>query len=380
MVQTRDPVVNINELIEPIAEDNPTGSDIREDPAYDSIYRTIKDARGSARAAERDHMFDETLSNEATDYWKKVVSLAPEILKNKAKDLDVCSWFIEAEVRLNGLQGLSECFTLTRQLIELYWDGLYPTPDDDEYDDGLKARVSSFVGLNGGTDEGVLIAPIRNVLLTDPKVGKSFSYFQYQQATEAKRTTDDKVRAAKIRDLGFSLEDIQTAVNKCGGEFYVELRDDVLNCVTEFKLINELFTQHCGSAVAPGTRHVFSVLDEFLRAINYLAKDILPKEIVENENNDAVENGEAVADGGTGGNKLGGSINSREAAFKQLLLISDFFLKTEPHSPVAYVLAKAVKWGNMNLNELIGELIPDESSRNTYSSLTGVKADETNEN
>ena len=68
-----------------------------------------------------------------------------------------------------------------------------------------------------------------------------------------------------------------------------------------------------------------------------------------------------------------GPINSRDAAFHQLNIISEFFKKTEPHSPISYILAKAVKWGNMPLNELIGELIPDNSSREYYSSLTGVK-------
>ena len=71
-----------------------------------------------------------------------------------------------------------------------------------------------------------------------------------------------------------------------------------------------------------------------------------------------------------------GAINSREAAFKQLLDIAQFFRKTEPHSPVSYVLEKAVKWGNMPLNELIVELIPDSSSRERYSELTGVKSNE----
>ena len=71
-----------------------------------------------------------------------------------------------------------------------------------------------------------------------------------------------------------------------------------------------------------------------------------------------------------------GPITSREEAIRQLNNISSFFRQTEPHSPISYVIDKAVKWGDMSLSELISELIPDSSSRETYSSLTGVNANE----
>ena len=71
-----------------------------------------------------------------------------------------------------------------------------------------------------------------------------------------------------------------------------------------------------------------------------------------------------------------GPVANREDAFKQLNEIADFFLKTEPHSPISYVLQKAVKWGNMSLPDLIEELIPDRSSREHFGELTGVVTEE----
>ncbi|MFV9616772.1 MAG: ImpA family type VI secretion system protein, partial [Gammaproteobacteria bacterium] len=71
-----------------------------------------------------------------------------------------------------------------------------------------------------------------------------------------------------------------------------------------------------------------------------------------------------------------GPVNSRADAFKKLTEISEFFRKTEPHSPISYILERAVKWGDMSLNDLIKELIPDSSARDTYGSLTGIKTDD----
>jgi type VI secretion system protein ImpA len=56
--------------------------------------------------------------------------------------------------------------------------------------------------------------------------------------------------------------------------------------------------------------------------------------------------------------------------------ISAYFRKTEPHSPISYILERAVKWGDMPLDDLIKELIPDSSARGLYGSLTGIKTDD----
>jgi len=71
-----------------------------------------------------------------------------------------------------------------------------------------------------------------------------------------------------------------------------------------------------------------------------------------------------------------GPVKSRAEAFKRLTEISDFFRKTEPHSPIPYIIERAVKWGEMPLEDLMRELIPDSSAREVYSSLTGIKTDD----
>src|SRR5690606_1799350 len=44
-----------------------------------------------------------------------------------------------------------------------------------------------------------------------------------------------------------------------------------------------------------------------------------------------------------------GAIQNRRDALKRLADVADFFQKTEPHSPVAYLVQRSVKWGNMPL-------------------------------
>ena len=108
----------------------------------------------------------------------------------------------------------------------------------------------------------------------------------------------------------------------------------------------------------------------------HLGQDKFPiEETLEEESPNPDQEGGAPMDQPTATSAVArGAINTREQAFKQLLEIAEYFRKNEPHSPVSYVLEKAVKWGKMPLDELMKELIPDDSSMKHYSMLTGIKS------
>lgn len=363
-------LVDISSLLEPVSEDNPAGSDIRNDPSPSSPYYSIKDARNSARAAERNSMFDGG-SNEADDNWRKVLQLAPEILKNNAKDLEIATWYTEALIRRHGFQGLRDGFKIIRQLIEQYWDNLYPLPDDD----GIETRVASLTGLNGEGAEGILIAPIRNTYITEDQPPGPFNFWQYQQALDVDKIVDEEMRADKADKLGFSLDDIENTVAKSSETFYVDLRDDVSSCLEDYREISRLLDEYCGINDAPPTSNITNILAETLGVINHIAKYKFPVEGSEEDNNmDAAD--ETGTSTQSGQAMTSGAITSRAEAFRHLTTISEFFRKTEPHSPISYVLDKTVKWGDMTLSELMRELIPDSSSREYYASLTGIKSDD----
>lgn len=358
-------VIDIGSLVAPISGENAVGVDLRKDTSPHSLYSRIRDARKAARAAERTNLFEEKKSNEAEEQWRVVLELVPQVLKEKTKDLEIACWFTEALVRKAGFQGLRDGFIVIRQLIESFWDNIYPLPDDD----GIETRIAALTGLNGEGAEGVLIAPIRTSFITESGPdGRPFGYWQYKQALEAQRISSEQGRAEQIAKNEFTLDDIHKAVEQSSQEFYINLRDDVQEALNEYKRIGQLLNERCGPQHSPPTSNIINILTDTLGSILHLAKDKLPLP-------ETVDGAVPGADAASAG-PAGGPIKTRAEALKQLGYISQFFRRTEPHSPLSYIIEKAVRWGDMSLGELMKELIPDSNSRSTYSSLTGVTTNE----
>ena len=70
---------------------------------------------------------------------------------------------------------------------------------------------------------------------------------------------------------------------------------------------------------------------------------------------------------------------NRDSAFHQLRNIAEYFAKSEPHSPVSYLLEKTIRWGYMPLPELMAELVSGNDKVleqiNLVTGISGNKAE-----
>lgn len=364
---------SIHDLLEAISVDQPHGEDQRLNPSPLCTYQSIKTARYAARDAEKNSIYNQG-ENDADEHWRKIISLAPQLLKSESKDLEVATWFTEAMVRRHGFAGLRDSLHLIDGLIEHFWDGLYPEPDED----GIETRVAPLAGLNGTSSEGVLITPLRKTPITEGFSPGPFAYYQYQQAIEAERTSNEDAKQSKIDKLGFSLSVIEQSIADSSDIYFLNLVDDIQSSITWAKSIENRLDALCGHD-APSTRAIVNCLEEIKSAIHHLAKHRLPVEEIAQPVDATIGDADMMSTPNSSKTSLPLSDSlplTRDLAFKRLLELADFFRRTEPHSPISYALEKAVKWGNMSLEQLIVELIPDSTSRRHFSELTGVKTDE----
>ena len=309
-------VLDLDRLLAPLGEESPAGVDIRSDSSPGSLYYQIKDARTAARSAERQAA--DGVPDARAD-WRPVLKQGEKALAEKTKDLEVAAFMIEALVRLHGFAGLREGFKLARGLVENFWDGLYPTPDED----GISTRVAPLASLNGEDAEGVLIQPIALVPLTDDSAGGPFSHVQYQQATAIDQMTDDEAKARRMEQVGVSMSKIAQAVSETSPEFYAELVADLSQCQEEFAGLCSALDERCGGN-APPASNIRSALDGCMDAI----RDIARNKLAVGGAGAAASSADATVSGGGG---APGSIRTLGTTHIQTLLkVATFFGARSP--------------------------------------------------
>jgi type VI secretion system protein ImpA len=373
-------VLDFDTLLAPIPGDSPTGTDLRTDRSPTSPYYTIKTARREARSQEERVASpdEESGRGEAPADWGPVRKIGIEALSEQTKDLEIAAYLIEALLRTDGFAGLRDGFRLARGLVDQFWDGLYPLPDED----GLATRVFSLAGLNGDADrEGSLIAPISRVPLANSRTFGTFLFADYQHAVGllTAKSEDPNAKARKTEQGNALLEKINQAVAETPVTFYQTLVGDLQECLAEFRGLSDSLDQRCGHD-SPPTSAIRQAVEGCLEIVQRVAGARLK----------AAEEGAAAEEQAPGGDGEhapaggvavgGGVIRSREDAFRNLLQVAEFFRRTEPHTVVSYALEQVVRWGRMPLPELLSELIPDEMIRLALFKQVGIRPPGTPEN
>ena len=367
-------IIDIESLLAPFPGDNPVGEDIREDYSPTSIYYQIKDARAQARTSERQILTsdDPDAIQSMVPEWRTVLELAPKILQENGKDLEITAWYIEALTRAYGFAGLRDGLKLTKGLVENFWDGLFPLPDED----GLETRIAPLTGLNGEDGPGTLIVPISQIPLTQGFSHSPFAAWHYEQAYEIETITDPDKKEARLASGAISMKFIEQAISETQPSFFLTLKEDVNETLNAFSELSAVLDEKCGHD-GPPVSNIRNGLKRVVEIIGFMTKDIVfETEESSNDDTDSEEGTTATSNSVVSSKKSASidsvSINTRDEAFRALLKVSEFFRKTEPHSPVSYNVEQAVKWGRMPLPELLGELIPDERAREEYFRLAGI--------
>ena len=68
-----------------------------------------------------------------------------------------------------------------------------------------------------------------------------------------------------------------------------------------------------------------------------------------------------------------GPIRGRAEALARLGEVAEFFRQTEPHSPVSYLVQRAITWGQMPLETWLGDVIKDTAVLEAIKETLGIR-------
>jgi len=177
---------------------------------------------------------------------------------------------------------------------------------------------------------------------------------EIRQITELKRRAADE---GKITS-----EQWRVAKGATPRAFYEQTHSVLAQCWTEFHALDQAIDGKFGR-YAPSLSMVKKSLDEVRTFVEKIVKE---KRILEPDLTD-----EAFDDIATGGGDTesasdpglilpAGPIQTRQEALKRLAEVAGFFRRTEPHSPVSYLVQRAIKWGQMPLESWLQEVIKND--------------------
>lgn len=257
---------DLNALLSPISEANPSGKNLR----YTNVYDQIKEAR----------RFDDMLTQGEwqtdikTSDWKMVIELCRDALINQTKDLQIASWLTEALLNHHGYSGLSLGLQLTTNLLNDYWDTLFPEIKNGDLD----YRIGPLTFLN----EKLPLA-VGQVPICDPDKSKGYSYFKWQesrrvgfnQGLDGERKTR---RQTLIDDGKLTAEEFTSAVHLSSVTFYQHLNRHLNQCRHNLKaldnVVNEKFALN-----PPGFTQLAKALDDCLHVVERIYKEKKKSEV-----------------------------------------------------------------------------------------------------
>lgn len=366
MVESVVDGIDVDALLAPASEAEPAGADLREDFTPQSLYYRLRDARAEARAAERAADSDAAIETVTPPQWRTVRDVGLQALA-VSKDLEVGAWLTEALLRSDGLRGLTAGLRLMTGLVERYWDGLYPRPDED----GVATTVAPVAGLNGESGDGTLIQPLRKLVLFHRPDTSPVPFWQYEQSRDLEGIADKARRQQRLDDGAVPLETMETEARAAGGAWFAGLRDEIGAAAEAWRLVGAALDGRAG-AESPSTSRVRDLLEQFGEAVARYAP-------AAREEDSATGVEHALPDAADAGTPVSGAVSrpaTREDALRTLETVATFFRRTEPNSPLSYTLQDAVRRARMTWPELLAEVVPDAASRSAILTSLGIRPPE----
>jgi type VI secretion system protein ImpA len=362
------PIVDFAALLAPIPGDNPAGESLR----YAAAYDAIQEARRADDDLDQGVWVHET---KAAD-WSTVIKIATEALGAKTKDLQLAAWLVEALVKRHGFPGLRDGLRVLRELQEHFWETLYPEIDDTD----LEFRAAPLRWLNEK-----LPPSIKQIPLTQGMNAEKYTWMDWQESrdVENRGRRDQAAKAALMAEGKMSGEQFDKAVETTPLAYYQTLFEDLSETWREYEQLDELVVNRFGREVL-GLTVIKEAIADYRTLVVDIGKkkggletapepELTPPAGEESADVAVQETPAPVISPPDRASVASLEPQSRSDALSRLAALADYFRRTEPHSPVSYLVQRAVRWGEMPLEAWLQNVIHDESVLAQLHETLGLK-------
>lgn len=329
---------SLEALLAPVPGGAPEGAPAADDQEG---YRRIRHARQEEDASLPLGAWERELKRAD---WNTAAALSVRALIGQGKDLQLAAWLLEASIARSGYPALAPCLHLIAALFDRYGERLHP--QDSEH------RLNQLVWIGQK-----LLPSLRRVPITATGSEREFAWSDWEQAlrNEQLRASLGRQRESEIE--GVTLEQVGAALASTPQGRIQFLLTTIADALQALARLERTVDAHLG-ADAPGFGPMRDVLErvenvlqaEFRRrGLNVPAPAAAAASDHEEDAHDAGMSEEQEE------HMVRGNIDRRDV-YAALAEIAQVLERIEPHSPVPYLIRRAVAWGGLNTAELYSEV------------------------
>jgi type VI secretion system protein ImpA len=308
------------ELLEPIAPDQPCGENL-EDTQLLASFDAFR-------------LFGHKFALDPEPQWAEIRNQALEALR-RSKDLRLLAHLGSALLRTDGLPAFSGTLKVAAHWLDAYWPQTFPLVDED--------AIVRRNALNCFADQMAVLDGLRRAVLVDSRAHGRFSLRDVDIAAGQAQPTDGAAPAdgAQI-NAAFAVMPLESLTG---------LQQSVTEALGAVKRIDAKMREEAGTESGPELDPLSAQLariDRVLRAQLAMRPDGSGEASNENE-------AEAVA----GGAVPVGAIRSRQDAIRALDAVASFFRQNEPSSPIPLIVERAKRLVSKDFLEVLADIAPD---------------------
>jgi len=404
IVKINEVFLDYKQLLEPIEGDKPSGRYLKGERAQ---YRALRNTFNAAQSSFRrfvetpDSSNDEELFEENQKNWLAVSDACWQTLTEESKDIEIyCWWVMSLAFQRDSINKIALSLATLTPFIETFWPDINPyLPDEklkssdtsEQASERAELQLKPLIQLLGESNgSGLLYMPLQMfALIGDVNLTKYLSatkagtlpalkaraqkdFPSYKgEVTESIEALDLAIKSMETLDIWLKSRMTELSFSAISTQF---LKTNLSDCLQAIKyLVGDSFQhwplEHKAKAKSAP---IEKTIDEKIMDENIdenMRKEVNQQTLTTNHRTAFVET--AVIEGGK-------QPMNRDAAFHQLRNIAEYFSESEPHSPVSYLLEKAIRWGYMSLPELMEELVSGNDKVlgqiNLVTGISGEKA------
>lgn len=333
--------IDIEKYLTEIEPDNVCGEDLEYDPGFITFEQAVQ-------GKEEQSMGDSVIEAEPPN-WREVIKLADKLL-TRTRDMRVYVNYLRALTETQGITGLANGLLLLRSAIEKYWKDIHPQLDVDDDNDPTE-RINILMTL---CDFESFLKPLHSVPLVESKALGLFSLKDIQIANGSIAHTSEE--GAELPSLAV----IDGAFQDCDEDELKVLIQSASEALTNLDQMESFITEQVGINDAAS----FSEFRSMLKEINGVYSE-QAKRLSLNEGDDVSINTDESnqSTGQSGAEKVVKTappgINNNQDVIKALNLISDYYRKKEPSSPIPLLLGRVVGLVGKDFMEVMQDMVPN---------------------